>query len=303
MPDNVPSSPESSILRGSHDNSEITLESHSDSGNDGYNISVVIPLSPKEDEWQSLVDSLYDISEISEIILVSSKTPLLSRAQTESGSDTGSGKTVILSACEESPEIFRQAQYDNELDTAIKSRYDIKIITSPKPGRAEQMNLGASEATGEYIWFLHADSRLNDTTLPSLLASIKSNPDALHYFNLGFYDNKSRFMKLNEAGAKFRSNILKCPFGDQGFCIRKELFDKIGGYPESLPYGEDHVFVWHARQQGIKIRPTGTKLLTSARKYNSGGWFKVTITHQYLWLKQVIPELFKLLFGRRFNQR
>ncbi len=95
-------------------------------------------------------------------------------------------------------------------------------------------------------------------------------------------------------GALFRSRALGVPFGDQGFCIKKTIFNKLGGFPEGLPYGEDHVFVWRARQQGIDLQPLGVKLYTSARKYKKHGWLKTTILTQYLWIKQALPEWQKL---------
>lgn len=38
----------------------------------------------------------------------------------------------------------------------------IKIHTSPKKGRASQMNYGAHHATGEILFFVHADVRVPD---------------------------------------------------------------------------------------------------------------------------------------------
>jgi len=99
---------------------------------------------------------------------------------------------------------------------------------------------------------------------------------------------------LMRGGARLRSRILKVPFGDQGFCIKKALFHKLEGFPEDLPYGEDHVFVWKIRQHGTELQPTGAILYTSARKYKKHGWLKTTLLHQYLWIKQAWPEWKKL---------
>ena len=84
------------------------------------------------------------------------------------------------------------------------------------------------ELLSEFLWFLHADSRFTNKTIPALLNSIKKAPKKLHYFNLQFNDN-SLLLKLNNLGVWLRSHILGMPFGDQGFCIAKKLFTKIGG--------------------------------------------------------------------------
>ena len=89
------------------------------------------------------------------------------------------------------------------------------------------------------------------------------------------------------------------PFGDQGLCIRKDLFQSIKGFREDLPYGEDHVLVWTARQWHIELQPVGAMLYTSARKYKKYGWVKTTLIHQYLWMKQALPEWKKLRIGRK----
>ncbi|MGE3714764.1 MAG: glycosyltransferase [Alphaproteobacteria bacterium] len=165
-----------------------------------------------------------------------------------------------------------------------------EIIPSQEGSRAKSLNMGAAKATGDYLWFLHADSTLGEGWLAALKTAIENHPDALLYFDLAFRNDATPLMWLNALGARFRSRILGVPFGDQGFCIRKALFEKLGGFPEGLAYGEDHVFVWRARQAGIKLKPTNATITTSARKYQAHGWAATTFMHQYLWVKQAWPE-------------
>jgi len=84
--------------------------------------------------------------------------------------------------------------------------------------------------------------------------------------------------------------LLGVPFGDQGFCVTKKKYNLIGGFLETAPYGEDHLFVWHAKQRGIRIRSTNAALKTSARKYRQSGWFTTTLLYYQLWTKQASPE-------------
>jgi len=167
---------------------------------------------------------------------------------------------------------------------------ELEIITSQEGSRAASLNAGAAKATGDYLWFLHADSELDAACVPALTQAIKQHPDALFYFDLAFARDGAWLMWLNALGARFRSRILGVPFGDQGLCIRKALFEKLGGFPEDLAYGEDHIFVWRARQVGIRLKPTNATITTSARKYHAHGWFATTFKHQYLWVKQAWPE-------------
>ncbi len=164
---------------------------------------------------------------------------------------------------------------------------EIEIILSQEAGRAASLNAGAAKATGAYLWFLHADSSLPEDAWPKLQQAIVGRPKALHYFDLAFAGGGWR-MKINSWGANLRSRFFGCPFGDQGFCLEKQLFHALGAYPETAPYGEDHLFVWQAHGAGVTLNRVAAKLTTSARKYQQKGWLKTTLLHQYLWLKQVV---------------
>ncbi len=165
-------------------------------------------------------------------------------------------------------------------------------------GRAVQQNAGAKVAEGEFLWFLHADSRVLPQVVTKLEQSLKVAPYALHYFHLKFKKDGPWGMGFNEAGAWFRSQILRLPFGDQGFCLRKDIFMNMGGFSEDVAYGEDHLLVWTMRQAGFKLRCTGAALPTSARKYTAYGWGALTLKYQYLWIRQAAPEFFKLIAMR-----
>ena len=171
---------------------------------------------------------------------------------------------------------------------------DYEIILSSGHNRANSLNNGAQKANHEFLWFLHADSELSSDCIKKLSENIHHYPDALHFFDLAF-DKRTSMMRLNEIGVKIRANIFKIPFGDQGFCISQKNYQLLAGFNESAKYGEDHLFLWSARQNGLKINLIKEKLYTSPRKYQQNGWLRTTIKYQYLWMKQAIPEIIKLI--------
>lgn len=171
---------------------------------------------------------------------------------------------------------------------------DVEWIVVRGSSRAKQLNKGARKATRDFLWFLHADSRFSHNTLEALLRSLRNNPHALHYFNLRFLPGGPPLMFINEIGCRIRSRILGVPFGDQGFAVSKEIFETLGGFPENIPYGEDHLFVWCARQKNIRLRCTGVSLYTSARRYAETGWAKLTWAYARRWTRQAWPEWKKL---------
>lgn len=181
--------------------------------------------------------------------------------------------------------IIPTASNETKLDILLKDLESAgaEIITSSEVTRAKSLNAAASKATGEYLWFLHADSRISSDNLKALEMSLQENSESLRYFNLAFDGGFPT--NINALGANLRSHIFGMPYGDQGLCISKTLFDKIGGYREDVPYGEDLIFVLTAKNLKIKLKNIPSKLLTSSRKYKQQGWLKLTMIRQWQLLK------------------
>ncbi len=158
-----------------------------------------------------------------------------------------------------------------------------------QPGRARQMNAGAAAARGQWLWFLHADSRLTDATLATLFAFLTNGKDALGYFDLRF-DDGPRLARMNAWCANRRARWLGLPFGDQGLLLPAAWFDRLGRYDEIAAYGEDHLLVWRARAMGLPLKRLAAPLGTSARKYAAHGWWQTTRRHVWLTIAQAWPQ-------------
>jgi len=115
---------------------------------------------------------------------------------------------------------------DNSLMLAQQSAD--KVIVS-QPGRALQMNNGAELATGDMLLFLHAD-----TTLPEDVDRILSAIEGDKLW--GRFDvrlsGKPFIFRIIETMMNFRSRITSVATGDQAIFVNRDLFDKVGGYPE-----------------------------------------------------------------------
>ena len=170
-----------------------------------------------------------------------------------------------------------------------KKSSKLRFVTSDS-GRAQAMNSAAKIAKGEWLWFVHADSRINASAVQCLLQKITTaQAQGLFYFGLRFYSPNrllQQLMRLNSTGVAFRSRLLKSPFGDQAFCIDKKSFNACGRYKTHLAYGEDHSLVWQCHHSGIRVTALPATIQTSASKYQHGGWFKISLLHNWLWLKQ-----------------
>jgi len=154
-----------------------------------------------------------------------------------------------------------------------------RLLTG-KPGRGKQQNHAAAEATGDWLWFLHADCELAANAAHQVSTFIERVDDALGYCQLRFLNDGPRLTALNAMGANIRSRWFRLPYGDQGLCMPKAWFEKLGGFHENLVRGEDLDLVVRARLAGLPIRPIGTTIRTSARRYRDDGWLKTTWEHQ-----------------------
>lgn len=144
-------------------------------------------------------------------------------------------------------------------------------------GRAHQMNAGAQLATADRLLFLHADTRLPAdffTTIEQILA--RSNVVA-GAFRLGI-DGAEIGLRIVEWGVNWRSRLLQLPYGDQALFLHKEIFWRLGGFPD-LPMMEDFEMVRRLRRLGqIAIAPAAVS--TSARRWQKLGILKATLINQ-----------------------
>lgn len=175
-----------------------------------------------------------------------------------------SGREVIVSAVDAEPE---------RLPPGI-------TWLSGAPGRGRQLNLGARTARAPWLWFLHADSLVDETTLKAVGRFIARRRAAIGYCDLRFLSDGPRAVALNAAGANLRSNLLGLPYGDQGLCLPAEWFGRLGGFREDLGRGEDLDFIVRARRAGLRTRRIGAPIHTSASRYAERGWLRTTLEHQ-----------------------
>ena len=164
------------------------------------------------------------------------------------------------------------------------------VALSAPAGRAHQLNAGIAAAQRDWLWLLHADSRLRADTLPALGRHLATLPPALGWFRLAFEHDGPWPMPLNAFGANLRARWLGLPFGDQGFVLRRDDAHRLGPFDAELRYGEDHAWVWRARRLGLPLRAIDGTLATSARKYAECGWLRTTLRHLRLTAQQARGE-------------
>ncbi len=160
------------------------------------------------------------------------------------------------------------------------------VVLSAPAGRAHQLNAGIAAADGQWLWLLHADSRLQPDTWPALREYLATTPRALGWFWLAFASDGPWPMAINAFGANLRARWLGLPFGDQGFVLHRDDASRLGPFDPALAFGEDHAMVWRARRIGLPFQRIDGTLTTSARKYADQGWLRTTLRHIRLTARQ-----------------
>ena len=150
----------------------------------------------------------------------------------------------------------------------LKARYAaVRWVASP-PGRGRQMNAGAAVASGCWLLFLHADTRLDERWLDALRqAELRGAVGGAFRFTL---DSPRPAARLIEWGVACRTRWLGLPYGDQGLFVRRDAFEALGGY-RPYPLMEDVDLVRRLRRRGT-LRLSPLPIRTSARRWERDGW-------------------------------
>ena len=167
---------------------------------------------------------------------------------------------------------------------------DVIAIKSQR-GRAIQMNNGAKRACGDVLLFLHADTFIPHNAFEHIIAVMRTEKYVGGAFDLGFVSKKWVF-KLIASVASLRSRITRIPFGDQTIFIKRNYFEKIGGYT-NIPFMEDIELMQRIKKRGDKIHIIPAKVITSTRKWEEDGTLFTMLRNwllQFFYLAGVSPK-------------
>lgn len=167
---------------------------------------------------------------------------------------------------------------------------DVYCMKSPR-GRGRQMNAGAAAAKGEILIFLHADTRLPRNAL-HLISQTMTRQDLIG----GAFDlrigSERPILKTIALIASVRSRLTRIPYGDQAIFIRRDYFNRVGGYPE-IPLMEDVALMRRIKKAGGRIGFIPAPVITSARRWEEEGILYGTLRNWLLvsaYLLGVSPE-------------
>jgi rSAM/selenodomain-associated transferase 2 len=148
----------------------------------------------------------------------------------------------------------------------IAARYPCRIVTGDA-GRALQMNAATVHARGDWLLFLHADSRLPEDF------------ERLVDGDWGFFrlrlDGEHPAFRVIETMINLRSRLSRVAGGDQGLFFRRGFFESLGGFAR-IPLMEDIAICKQARRRGAP-RIIDAAMNSSSRRWQQRGIAKTVL--------------------------
>ncbi|MEP6936744.1 MAG: glycosyltransferase family 2 protein, partial [Chthoniobacterales bacterium] len=142
------------------------------------------------------------------------------------------------------------------------------------PNRGEQMNAGAARAAGDVLVFHHADTEITDAHFAAIDRAMRKRGIIGGAFYRKFDGRHPRLIWLEQV-ARFLTKHSGTLFGDQTVFVRREVFEKLGGYA-TIPLMEDVDFSRRLRAAG-KVAVLDPPVRTSARRHITKGAWRTSI--------------------------
>ncbi len=159
---------------------------------------------------------------------------------------------------------------------AIAKSYGAKVLKSVA-NRGTQQNLGAANATGSVLLFLHADTKLPSDFGDVILRTLAMNGVVAGAFRFRL-DGAGWQLGLVERIVALRCKLFQLPYGDQAIFVTKDIFKRAGRFPES-PAMEDFDLIVRLKKLG-RVAIADAVAVTSARRWRRIGIWRMTSINQ-----------------------
>jgi len=163
-------------------------------------------------------------------------------------------------------------------DTIARAKeVGVKVLSAPEKGRAVQMNYAVSQAMGEIIYFVHADTKPPKNYGEYIESALQNGKEAGCFTSI--FDWNHPFLRF----CNFFSRLpfWFCRGGGQTLYIKKSLFDQLGGFKEDMILMEEYDLISRARKE-TSFAIIKKNAVTSARDYRVNGAFRLQFIYSYV---------------------
>ena len=146
----------------------------------------------------------------------------------------------------------------------IANIYGTQVYKTEERNRGLQLDLGAKNSKGEWLIFLHADTRLTCDWFTKIKSVLNGDKNYIYYFKFRI-NNKKIIYRFLEVIVNFRSQYFKQPYGDQGLLIHRSTYLKNNGF-RKIPLMEDVDF-FNRLNNKKDLKQLNCPIFTSSRKW------------------------------------
>ena len=159
-----------------------------------------------------------------------------------------------------------------ELASSLAGELSLRVMQNRR-GRAAQMNAGARAASGDILWFVHADSRVPVDCERAIEQTMEKPDVAAGCFRLRF-PRSNYIYRISDSWGNLAVDLFGIAFGDHGIFCKRDHFFAIEGFPE-VPVMEDAEFCRRIKGTGRMLQ-LPLEIETSPRRYARHGPFRTT---------------------------
>jgi len=156
----------------------------------------------------------------------------------------------------------------------IAASLGAKVISVDRPSRPKQLNRGASIASAELYYFVHADTLPPKDYADQILQAV-SDGKTFGSFRFRF-DSDKRALAFNSWCT--RIPVMMVRGGDQSLFIPRLLFERLAGYREDYIVMEDYDIMRRGKKLA-RFKLIQDDVLVSARKYDENPYWKVNLSN------------------------
>jgi len=174
---------------------------------------------------------------------------------------------------------------------SIAREHGATVIAEPERNISRARNTGAAAASGEVLVFLDADTRVPDKLL-ARIAQVMADP--LCAGGACDIDHRVRRTIVRAYLQLWRilGKLADMAQGAAQFC-RREAFDALGGYDQTLFMGEDVDFYWRLRKMARKRGQRGcflgdARVVPSPRRFDQWPLWRIL-----LWTNPAVVLMFR----------
>lgn len=139
------------------------------------------------------------------------------------------------------------------------------------------MNTGAQLATGDILYFVHADVTIHPDYIQDILTSVNDGYGAGCYRYR--FDSDKTLLKINAYFTRFPA--IWCRGGDQTLFVTTKIFRQIGGYDDGMVIMEDYDIIKRVKRKHY-FRIVPKDITVSARKYDTNSYLRVQFANFFV---------------------